>query len=143
MKSKNLVDLIGHMGASPVCKYTSNGQLYAYFSLATSKRFKDSATGDTVERTEWHNIVSYGRLAEILRDYTKKGSAVNIIGELRTRLIPTTDGTKRSTTEIVAQDVNLLDKRPDTQNKESNPEPPQTLAEPVPEPENDPAAIPF
>lgn len=141
MKSKNHVDLIGHIGASPVAKYTSNGTLYVYFSLATSHRWRNDS-GDVQQNTEWHNIVAYGRLAEILRDYTQKGSAVAIEGRLRTRPIPNTDGQKpRYVTEIVVEDVNLLDKRPAASAPAQNEPAPADV--PVPEPEGEPEGIPF
>src|ERR1700739_1780245 len=112
MKCRNRVDLIGYIGASPVAKFTSNGTLYVFFSLGTSRRWRDQS-GESQQHTEWHNIVAYGRSAEILRDFTQKGSAVAIEGRLRTRPIPNTDGQKpRYTTEIVVEDVNLLDKKP-------------------------------
>jgi len=114
MKSKNRVELMGNTGSSPRTGNTGSGKLYVYLSLATSHRWKD-ATGNYQQLTEWHKLIAYGRNAEILRDYTQKGSSLAIEGRLRTRSYLDKKNEKRDITEIVVEDVNLLDKKPPTQ----------------------------
>jgi single-strand DNA-binding protein len=105
--SVNKVILIGNLGKDPELRYTPGGAAVANFSIATNERWKDKE-GNQQERTEWHNIVLWGRLAEIANDYLKKGSAVYIEGRLQTRSWEDRDGNKRYTTEIVGTQMQML-----------------------------------
>jgi len=105
-KSVNKVILIGNLGKEPELKYISAGTPVAKFSLATNERFKDKG-GEWQERTEWHNIVAWNRLAEIVGEYVKKGSKVYIEGRLKTSSWKS-DGQTHYRTEIVAEDLVLL-----------------------------------
>jgi single-strand DNA-binding protein len=105
--SVNKVILIGNLGKDPELRYTPGGSAVANFSIATNERWKDKE-GNAQERTEWHNIVLWGRLAEIANDYLKKGSPVYIEGRLQTRSWEDRDGNKRYTTEIVGTQMQML-----------------------------------
>lgn len=107
----NRVTLVGFVGASANISATGGGTVTASFSLATSSRFKDKA-GDWKDRTEWHNLVAFGRRAEIIRDYVHKGSYLLAEGELRTRTWKDDQEVKRYRTEIILSDVKLLDRSP-------------------------------
>src|ERR1700743_1293732 len=100
MKSKNRVELMGNTGSSPRTGNTRSGELYVYLSLATSHRWKDATTGNYQQLTEWHKLIAYGRNAEILRDYTQKGSSLAIEGRIRTRSYLDKKNEKRDITEI-------------------------------------------
>ena len=106
-KSLNKVQLIGNLGRDPELKYTSAGVAVATFSIATSDSWKDQE-GNTQERTEWHNIVAWRKLAEICGEWLKKGKRVYIEGRLQTRSYEK-DGVKKYTTEIVADQLIMLD----------------------------------
>ncbi|ECJ2223091.1 single-stranded DNA-binding protein [Salmonella enterica] len=97
----NKVMLIGHLGQDPEVRYLPNGNAVAMLSLATSDTWKDKQTGEQKERTEWHRVVIYGKLAEIAGEYLRKGSQVYIEGELRTRKWTDQSGQERYTTEVV------------------------------------------
>ena len=105
--SVNKVILVGRLGKDPEMKHTSGGTPVTHFSLATDEIWKD-AQGEKQQRTEWHNIVAWGKLAEICGDYLKKGRLVYIEGRLQTRSWEEKDGTKRSTTEIRADEMVML-----------------------------------
>ncbi len=107
-KSLNKVQLIGHLGKDPELRYTSNGQAVATFSLATNERKKKPNSDEYEDFTEWHNIVAWGRTAEIASEYLNKGKQAYIEGRLQTRSWDDQNGVKRYTTEIVAQDLILL-----------------------------------
>ncbi len=107
-KSLNKVMLIGHLGKDPELRYTSNGIAVASFSMATNEAWKDQ-DGNLQERTEWHNIVAWRRLAEICGEYLKKGKRVYIEGKIQTRSYDDKNGVKRYTTEVVADDLIMLD----------------------------------
>ncbi len=107
-KSVNKVILIGNLGKDPEVKFTPNGMAVAKFSIATNERFKDKE-GQWQDRTEWHNIVAWQRLAEICGEYLKKGRSVYVEGRLQTRSWDDKDsGQKKYMTEIVANDIVLL-----------------------------------
>jgi single-strand DNA-binding protein len=106
-KSLNKVQLIGNLGRDPELKYTSAGVAVATFSIATSDSWKDQE-GNTQERTEWHNIVAWRKLAEICGEWLKKGKRVYIEGKLQTRTYEK-DGVKKYMTEIVADQLIMLD----------------------------------
>lgn len=97
----NKVILIGNLGADPDVRYAPNGDPVANLSLATSEKWKDRNTGEPQERTEWHRVVIWGKLAEIAKQYLHKGSKVYIEGSLRTKKWQTQEGQDRYTTEIV------------------------------------------
>jgi single-strand DNA-binding protein len=107
MAGVNKVILIGNLGSDPQVRYTPGGQAVANFNIATSERFNNKA-GEKEERTEWHRIVAWGKLAEICQQYLKKGKQVYIEGRLQTRQWEDQQGQKRQTTEIVAQNMQML-----------------------------------
>ena len=108
----NKVILIGNVGADPELRYTAGGTAVTNFNIATNESWTDSS-GERQERTEWHRIVVWGRLAESCNQYLRKGSKVFIEGRLQTRSWETQDGQKRYTTEVVARDMQMLDSRGD------------------------------
>ena len=107
MASLNKVMLIGNLGKDPEVRYTAAGTAVASFSLATSERFKNKA-GEWEEKTEWHNITLWARLAEIAGEYLAKGKTVYIEGRLQTRKWQDRDGKDRYTTEIVGEKMQML-----------------------------------
>lgn len=113
-KSVNKVFLLGNVGKDPEIRSTGSGKMVANFSLATGERYKDQQ-GNWQERTEWHNIVVYERLAEIVRDYVKKGSKLFVEGRLMTRNWDDKEhpGRKNYRTEIIVSDLSLLSGRDD------------------------------
>ncbi len=113
-KSFNKVFLLGNVGKDPEIRSTGGGTMVANFGLATTERFKDPQ-GNWQDRTEWHNVVFYGKLAEIVRDYVKKGSKIFIEGRLQTRNWEDKDhpGRKVYRTEIIANELSLLSGRED------------------------------
>jgi len=107
----NKVILIGNLGDNPEVRYLPSGNAVTNITLATSKTWKDKETGQSQERTEWHRIVFFNRLGEIAGEYLHKGSKVYIEGALRTRKWQGQDGQDRLTTEIVANEMQMLDSR--------------------------------
>jgi single-strand DNA-binding protein len=107
----NKVILIGNLGRDPEVRYSPNGQAVANVTLATSESWKDKNTGDKQEKTEWHRVVFWGKLAEIAGEYLKKGSQIYIEGRLQTRKWQDKDGNERYTTEIVANEMQMLGSR--------------------------------
>lgn len=105
--SVNKVILIGHLGADPEIRYTPSGQPVANFRLATSESWNDKS-GQRQERTEWHRIVVWGKLAELCGEYLAKGRQVYVEGRLQTRQWDDRDGNKRFTTEVQAREVTFL-----------------------------------
>ena len=110
MAGINKVILIGNLGKDPELRYTPNSQAVATFSLATNRRWKDKE-GQQQDQTEWHNIVTWGKQAEICKEYLKKGSSVFVEGRIQYRTYDDKDGNKKYITEIVARSVNMLDKK--------------------------------
>lgn len=110
MKSLNKVTLIGHVGKQPEIRYTQGGAPVANFSLATNEVW-NSPTGERQERTEWHRIVAWAKLAEIVSQYVQKGSYLYVEGRIQTRSYDDRDGIKRYITEIRAFEIGLLDRR--------------------------------
>ena len=108
MASINKVILIGNLGKDPELKFLQSGQPVANFSIATSEKWKDKSTGETKEQTEWHNIIMFGKLAEIAGQYLKKGSSVFVEGRLQTRKWQDKNGQDRYTTEIIANEMKML-----------------------------------
>jgi len=110
-KGINKVILIGNMGAEPETRYLPSGGAVTNIRLATSESWKDKNTGQQQERTEWHRVVFFNRLAEIAGEYLHKGSKVYIEGSLRTRKWQDKEGRDQYTTEIVANEMQMLDSR--------------------------------
>ena len=111
----NKVILIGNCGQDPETRYTAGGAAVTHLSVATSDTWKDKQTGQPQERTEWHRVVFFNRLAEIAGEYLRKGSKVYIEGSLRTNKWQDQQGQDRYTTEIVANQMQMLDGRGDSQ----------------------------
>ena len=108
----NKVILVGNVGQDPETRYMPNGKAVTNLRVATSESWKDKQTGEQREQTEWHTIVMYDRLAEIAAEYLKKGSQVYIEGKLRTRKWQDKEGRDRYTTEINANEMQMLGGRP-------------------------------
>ena len=123
MASINKVLLLGNLGRDPELRSTPKGNNVLNFPMATSRRWKDRETEEVHNETDWHRIVVWGRQAEVLSEYLKKGSQVHVEGRLQTRSWTDNDGAKRYTTEIVASRIQLLGRRED-----------RTVPEPVEEP---------
>lgn len=106
--SVNSATIIGHLGKDPEVRYLANGDAVANFSVATTEKWKDKATGDRKEATEWHRINVFGKLAEICGEYLRKGSLVYIQGAIKTRKWTDKDGVEKYTTEIHAREMTML-----------------------------------
>ena len=107
----NKVILVGNLGGDPETRYTASGAAITNITLATSESWRDKQSGETQERTEWHRVVFFNRLAEIAGEYLRKGRQVYIEGSLRTRKWQDQNGQDRYTTEIVADQMQMLDSR--------------------------------
>jgi single-strand DNA-binding protein len=107
----NKVIIIGHLGADPETRAMPSGTTVANIRVATTESWKDRQSGDQQERTEWHNVALFGRTAEVASEYLRKGSQVYIEGRLRTRKWQDKQGNDRYTTEIVANDMQMLGAR--------------------------------
>ncbi len=107
----NKVILIGNLGADPEVRFMPSGDAATTLSIATSEAWKDKQTGETKERTEWHKVALFKRLAEIAGEYLKKGSKVYIEGSLRTRKWQDKNGADHYTTEVVGAELQMLDSR--------------------------------
>ncbi|WP_373741707.1 single-stranded DNA-binding protein [Neisseria sp.] len=108
MSSLNKVILIGHLGRDPDTRYMSNGEPVCNFSMATSEAWNDRNTGQRQERTEWHNITLYRRLAEIAAQYLRKGSQVYIEGRIQSRKYTGKDGIERTAYDIIGSEMKML-----------------------------------
>ena len=106
----NKVMLIGNVGRDPEQRFLTNGSAVTNLAVATSEQWKDKETGQKQERTEWHNITIFGKLADIASQYVRKGSKVYVEGSLRTRKWQDKEGNDRYTTEIIASDMQMLDR---------------------------------
>lgn len=126
MASVNRVTLIGNLGADPETRYMPNGDAVANIRLATTESWKDKASGEKREITEWHRVVLYRKLGEIAGQYLKKGSTVYIEGRIRTRKWQDKEGQDRYTTEIEANEMQMLGGK---QSGESAPSQPQRNAQ--------------
>ena len=107
----NKAIIVGNLGADPEIRYTANGNAVSNVTVATSESWKDRQSGERQEKTEWHRVVFFGRLAEIAGEYLKKGSKVYVEGRLQTRKWEDKNGQERYTTEIVASEMQMLDSR--------------------------------
>jgi len=110
----NKVHIIGNLGKDPEVRYTAGGDAVANITVATSEKWTDKS-GEKKEQTEWHRIVAFGRLAEVIGEYTKKGKPIYVEGRLQTRKWTDKEGVEKYTTEIVAQNIQLLGSREDRQ----------------------------
>lgn len=145
----NKVILIGNVGADPKVNYLEGGTAVARFSLATSEKYKNK-NGETIEQTEWHNIVLWRNLAELAEKYIRKGMRLYIEGRLRTRSWEDQNGAKRYSTEVYGDTVQLFPKSDNTYNTQNSnstytqPAPPVPPAQPAnPMPMDDPDDLPF
>ena len=121
-KGVNKVIIVGRLGDDPTVRYMPSGDAVANISVATTESWKDKVTGQQQERTEWHRVCFFGKLAEIVRDYLKKGSQVYVEGSLRTRKWQDKDsGQDRYSTEIIADEMQMLDSKSDNQDKQNDP----------------------
>ena len=109
----NKVILIGNLGNDPEVRHTPNGSAVANVTMATSETWRDKQSGELQDRTEWHRIVFFNRLAEIVGEYLRKGSKIYVEGSLRTRKWQDKTGIDRYTTEIIANEMHILDSRKD------------------------------
>jgi len=107
----NKAILIGNLGKDPEVRYSASGSAIANITLATTESWKDKDSGEKQEKTEWHRVVFFGRLAEIVGEYLKKGSQVYVEGRLQTRKWQDANGNDRYTTEIVANNMQMLGSR--------------------------------
>jgi single-strand DNA-binding protein len=110
-KGINKVIIIGNLGKDPEVKYMPNGNAVTNVTIATSESWKDKNTGEQQEKTEWHRVTFFRRLAEIVGEYLKKGSKVYIEGKLQTRKWQDQSGNDRYTTEIIAHEMQMLDSK--------------------------------
>mgnify|MGYP003299901506 FL=1 len=124
----NKVTLIGNLGNDPEVRYSGNGNAVANVSLATAESWRDKDSGEQQERTEWHRVVFFGRLAEIVSEYLHKGSQIYLEGRLQTNKWQDKEGNDRYTTQIVANEMQMLGGRGGTSNnKEPAPESDDTV----------------
>lgn len=138
----NKVILVGNLGKDPELRYTASGQAVATFSLATTEKFKNKG-GEQQERTEWHNVVAWGPLAEICGKYLVKGKQIYCEGRIQSRSYDDRDGNKRYITEIVMSDMQMLGGRPGDESGGAGARPARAAAavsasEPVSVPDNAP-----
>jgi single-strand DNA-binding protein len=128
----NKVILVGNLGADPDTRYMPSGKAVTNIRLATSESWKDRQTGDMQERTEWHSIVMYDKLGEIAAEYLRKGSQVYIEGKIRTRKWQDKEGKDRYTTEIIADQMQMLGSRGGGGGAPSEPREPRSSSRPAP-----------
>ena len=135
----NKVTLIGNLGADPEVRYMPNGGAVTNISLATTRRWKDKQTGERRDETEWHRVVFFTRLAEVAGEYLRKGSQVYIEGRIRTRKWQGQDGQDRYSTEIIAEQMQMLGSRSGGTANFSDSQPAKPAAsEPYPEAQSQP-----
>ena len=119
--SANIVHLIGNLGSDPEINFLDNGTGVVNVSLATNESYKDKNTGEKVEHTEWHRLVVWGRQAEVMNQYTQKGSKLFIEGSLQTRKWEDKEGITRYTTEVKVRSFDFLDKKGEGPESSSEP----------------------
>jgi len=124
----NKVILVGNLGRDPEVRYAANGNAVATINLATAESWKDKNTGEKQERTEWHRVVFFGRLGEIVGEYLRKGAQIYVEGRLNTRKWQDKDGNDRYTTQVVGDVMQMLGSRNDTPAQSSTPAPAQGTA---------------
>ena len=137
----NKVILVGNVGGDPEVRYMPSGGAVVNLTLATSESWKDKSSGDNVEKTEWHRVVFFNRLAEIVGEYVRKGSKLYLEGRLQTRSWEQ-DGIKRYATEIVASEMQMLDSRGAGQGASDFGQAAASQSAPRPEPQQAPANQP-
>lgn len=125
MKGVNRVIILGHLGKDVDIRYTADSKAVANFSVATSEEWKDKQTGEKTSKTEWHNIVIFGRLAEIAGEYLRKGSQVYLEGSLRTRKWQDKEGKDHYTTEIIASEMQMIGGKREGEERQEKQEKPQ------------------
>ena len=118
----NKVILVGNLGKDPDMRYTAGGDAVANLSIATSESWNDNQTGEKKEKTEWHRVVFFRRIAEVCGEYLKKGSSVYIEGSLRTRDWEDDQGNKKYTTEIIGREMQMLGGRRSEDNMDQSPQ---------------------
>lgn len=121
----NKAIILGNVGQDPEVRFLPNGNPVANLSVATSEAWTDKQSGQKQERTEWHRVVAFNKLAEIIQQYVKKGSKIYIEGKIQTRKWQGQDGQDRYSTEIVASDMQMLDSRQGGQQPQQGSQPPQ------------------
>jgi single-strand DNA-binding protein len=115
MKTLNKVQLIGNLGRDPELRWMPSGEAVVNLALATSSEWKDRESGDKQQHTDWHRCVAFGKLAELIAEYSKKGSTLYLEGKLRTRKWQDTEGHDVYTTEVIVDEFINMTKRPDDQ----------------------------
>jgi len=128
MSGINKAIILGNVGKDPETKYTGDGKAVCNLTIATSESWKDKNTGQKQERTEWHRVVFFGKLADIVAQYVSKGSSIYIEGQIRTRKWQNANGADQYTTEIVAKEMQLLGGKGDA-GKQHQPAPSADLYE--------------
>ena len=139
----NKVILVGNLGGDPETRYMPSGSAVTNLTVATNESWKDKQTGEQKERTEWHKIAAFGKLAEIMAEYLRKGSQVYIEGKLRTRKWQDKSGNDRWTTEIVADEMQMLGGRGGGGSAPMNQDPGPASAPAQPGPDDFDDDIPF
>lgn len=114
-KGVNKAIILGNLGADPDIRYTANGTAVANISVATSEEWKDKQSGEKQSRTEWHRIAAFGRLAEIMGEYLSKGSKVYVEGRIQTNKYTDKSNIERFSTQIIANELQMLDSKPTNQ----------------------------
>jgi single-strand DNA-binding protein len=137
--SVNKVILVGNLGRDPETRYSADGAAITSASIATTDKWKDKATGEQKEATEWHRLVFFGRLAEIAGEYLRKGGSVYVEGKLRTRKWTDKEGVERYTTEIVVDQLQMLGGRRDDDGADTDRPASQRAPSPAPRPAGKPA----
>lgn len=139
--SLNKVILIGRLGRDPEVRYMPNGEAVANFSVATSESWTDRNSGQRQERTEWHNITMYRRLAEIAGQYLKKGSQVYLEGRIESRKYTDKNNVERTAYNIICSEMKMLDSKNSTQNNAAVPYPDEGAYMPPSYPQNQAASV--
>jgi single-strand DNA-binding protein len=139
----NKVIIVGNVGGDPETRYMPSGSAVTNLTVATNESWKDKQTGEQKERTEWHKVAAFGKLAEIMAEYLRKGSQVYIEGKLRTRKWQDKDGNDRWTTEIVADEMQMLGGRGGGGSAPMNQDPGPASAPAQPGPDDFDDDIPF
>lgn len=147
MASVNKVIILGNLGRDPEIRYMPSGDAIANIAVATSYKSKDRNTGEQKEYTEWHRISFFGRLAEIVGQYLKKGSSVYVEGRLQTRKYTDKDGVEKYATDIIAENLQMLGGRPDGGGEQAQNQQRPAQQRPAPKPapgfDDDDPDIPF
>lgn len=142
MSGVNKAILVGNLGRDPEIRHMPNGGAVANLAIATSEKWKDKSTGEQQEKTEWHRVVLFKKLAEIAGEYLKKGSKVYIEGKIQTKKWQDNEGKDRYTTEIVGRELQMLDSRAGG-TAQASAAPAAQQAQPVPAGDFDDSDIPF